>query len=41
MVRANTAEGVLPNDKVNEIRDWLADPVAYEAQLRPPNVDRG
>lgn len=24
MVRANTAEGVLPNDKVNEIRAWLA-----------------
>ena len=26
---------------VQEIRDWLADPVAYEAQRRPPNVDRG
>ena len=27
--------------EVDEIRDWLADPVAYEAQRRPPNVDRG
>jgi len=26
---------------VQEIRDWLADPVAYEAQRRPPNVPRG
>ena len=26
---------------VDEIRDWLADPVAYEAQRRPPNVPRG
>ncbi len=27
--------------EVDEIRDWLADPVAYEAQRRPPNVPRG
>ena len=26
---------------VEEIAAWLADPVAYEAQRRPPNVDRG
>jgi hypothetical protein len=26
---------------VEEIREWLADPVAYEAQRRPPNDDRG
>ena len=26
---------------VEEIRAWLADPVAYEAQRRPPNDDRG
>ena len=26
---------------VDEIRDWLRDPVAYEAQRRPPNVPRG
>lgn len=26
---------------VKEIRDWLADPVAYEAQRRPPNDNRG
>jgi hypothetical protein len=25
---------------VDEIRDWLADPVAYESR-RPPNDDRG
>ena len=27
--------------EVAEIAAWLADPVAYEAQRRPPNVDRG
>ena len=27
--------------EVGEITAWLADPVAYEAQRRPPNVDRG
>ena len=26
---------------VDEIRDWLSDPVASEAQRRPPNVPRG
>ena len=26
---------------VQEIRDWLADSVAYEAQRKPPNVPRG
>jgi hypothetical protein len=26
---------------VDEIREWLADPVAYEAQRRPPNDNRG
>lgn len=26
---------------VDEIAAWLADPVAYEAQRRPPNVPRG
>lgn len=25
---------------LEEIRDWLADPVAYEAQRRPPNDER-
>lgn len=26
---------------VDEITAWLADPVAYEAQRRPPNAPRG
>jgi hypothetical protein len=35
---AKQAQCLYPLD---EIRDWLADPVAYEAQRRPPNDDRG